>query len=353
MRKYFGMAVGLVALCAVVAQPAFGACGAQGDLVTSGGEFGVSSVYSNPNWCGPTATFCSNVGPALSPATRAFFWDLGFGNQTPGPGNDNGNFGGGFSDTGPATCSGNQWVCANFTGGSGFYGAGLLVGGWSSSNQVDGCGVAAFPATKCSCVLITDQWSGVGYYLIAGAAHDPTGTFDFTQPGGAPLELVPIPKPGITGSQRLQPSLDVVLNTRIPAPAAGVYLKDGCNCAPTGYKILQQILPEMSPAPTDRALTAGWTEPNREDGSPQPANGSPFGTGMGQGVNVRSACGMSDTDVYLATQLIFPDGYRATILSENSTRVECGPNLATPAPDRPERPERNNTGRVPIGRSGR
>jgi hypothetical protein len=355
MRKYVGLTIGLAALCVVAAQPAFAVCGGgAGILRTAGGENGTSNIFSNPNWCSPTATYCmADVGPALSPSTRAFYWALDTGDPTVGAGDDNGTHGGGFSNGGVAQGGcGDEWICTANADNATFSYPGLLTGGYGSTSEVDGCGVGAVGSERCTCVLITDEWNGVGYFLIA-SARNAAAVFDFTQPGNAPLQLVPIPAPGITGTQRLQPSLDVESTVKLAAPASGVYLKDGCDCAPTGFKVLETITGRMDPAPVSRAV-AQWDEPNRADGSPQPAAGSSFGTGMANGVSVRSSCGAMDTNVYLATQLLFPRGYAAPLVSGNSGRIECGPNLATPAPDRPARPaDRQQGGRVPIGRQGR
>lgn len=354
MRKYVGLTVSLAALCVLAAQPAFAVCGAGGTLRSQDGEFGDSNIFSNPNWCAPTGTYCfADVGPALSPSTRGFYWALDTGDPTPGAGDDNGTHGGSFSNGGISQGGcGDEWICTIEADNATYSYPGVFFGGYASTSEVDGCGVAAFPATRCTCVLITDEWNGDGYFLVTSALHDPSGVFDFTQPVDAPLQLVPIPAPGITGTQRLQPSLDVVSDVKLPPPASGVYLKDGCDCAPTGFKVLQTILPRGSAAPTSRQVAA-WNAPPDADGNPQPSTGAPFGTMPAQGISVRSACGMMNTDVYLTTQLVFPRGYTAQHVSSNSGRIECGPMLANPAPDRPDRPSDRQQGRVPFGRAGR
>ena len=108
----------------------------------------------------------------------------------------------------------------------------------------------------------------------------------------------------------------------VPSAASGVYNKDGCDCAPTGYRILQQILPRGSMPPSDRS--AGWTD----------ASGVVPAT---QGTTVTATCGAADQDVYLATELIFDSGFGTSIVSANSSRVECGTTLADPD-DKPRTP---------------
>jgi hypothetical protein len=66
-------------------------------------------------------------------------------------------------------------------------------------------------------------------------------------------------------------------------------------------------------------------------------------TPVGSPVTVEALCGATNVDVYLATQLTFDSGFTTDVVSANSTRIECGPNVANPTPIRPrvipERPE--------------
>lgn len=335
MKKLMTFAIGALALM-LVSQPAMAICGGgAGDLITYTGT--PSFVYSNPGWCG--ASVCVGTGPALTSNTKSAFWALGFGNPTPGAGADNGNFGGSADLNYPST--GTQWLLSTVFGS--FYFAGQTLGGWGTAASVDGC-VLDNPGT-CSCVLITDdRGDGVGRYALISNTANMTGQFLLSQPGGAPIQLQPIPAPGIAGTTRLG-NFDVDVDVKIPNAGSGLYELGGCTCAPTGFKVVQQILPRGSGAPVSRDVS-GWAEPNTSGGGSQgTAN---FGVGMSDGVQVRSECGASDTDVYFATQLLFPDGFSAGHVSANSGKMECGMNLAEPEPQK--RPGVDRQGREPVQR---
>ena len=162
-----------------------------------------------------------------------------------------------------------------------------------------------------------------------------TAIFDtFFNQGGSdgngnemPIVLVPVDAPNITGSTRLG-NFDVDLQVTVPNSGNGVYQQDGCNCAPIGFKVLQSVVARGGMPPSTRDLGA-WNEPMTSGGQPQDV------TALGATASVRSACGSSNTDVYLTTQLFFDSGFSTSVVSANSARVECGPNLADPG-DRPK-----------------
>jgi hypothetical protein len=58
----------------------------------------------------------------------------------------------------------------------------------------------------------------------------------------------------------------------------GVYQKDGCDCGPSGYKVLQQIVARGNMPPSDRS--SGWTD------APLAAGGAQGVTPIGSQVEI-------------------------------------------------------------------
>jgi predicted small secreted protein len=276
--------------------------------------------YGTGNY-GPYTFSYDPLDPAvapLSPAASITFWRQGSGDPAVGAGDDNGIYDmiatGGFYYTGYPPSS-------NY---GGYLRGGVLQGSWQPPG-IDGC----VEASSCMCLLITDQNGSDGQFAILGGRSDATfnsllsigGTDGFNH--FAPIKLVTLNGPAITGSVRDSGNNDVRVDVTSAAPSGGVYTQDGCACGPAGFKVRQMILPRGNMPPADRDA-AGWSEPNLGTGAPQGV--TPFGTS----VNVLSECGTSDTDVYLATQLVFDSGFGTAVVSANSTRMECGPNIARP-----------------------
>jgi len=289
-------------------------------------------------------TYVTGTIPAVSPVTalaKGSFWALGTGDQAnAGSGND--------SNTYDIMTAGGFGFYAN----PGVYEhGGRFAGNWNSGS-IDGC----IGGGNCMCLLVTDVLPGTddAQFMVVGGRS--AGTEDtLLNAGGTdgqnhltPLKMVAIPRPNITGSTRLAGSNDVDLAVSLPALTGGVYSTpgSGCDCSPVGYRVVQSIVPRGTTVPTDRDRAATWdddnnagtpevdlySEPILTAGGAQPA----AGTSLTGSVSVRSLCGSSDQDVYLTAQLVF-DGsggpgteWVAEHLSGNSTRVECGPNLADP-----------------------
>ena len=109
--------------------------------------------------------------------------------------------------------------------------------------------------------------------------------------------------------------------------SSGIYAKGGCDCGPVGFKVMSMTIPLGDPPPSDRDATL-WTELELAGGGGQPV------TLFGSSVTVESTCGSANHDVYLAPGLVFDSDFAPSVVSRNSTRIECGPNLAYPAESR-------------------
>ena len=204
------------------------------------------------------------------------------------------------------------------------------------SNCIDGC-IQLNPPGTCTCVLIEDNDGVNGYFAIVSNATDPIYTTDLDQPANdgsgnlGPIRLAPIPPPTILASARKLGGFDLDITATIPpltTPTDGVHQSGGsCACGPIGFKVMQAIVLRGAPAPTDR--WASWAPMNLVGG------GAQGWTAMGTPLPVESLCGSTDQDVYITSQLQFDSGFTTSIVSGNSTRIECGPNVADPDPIKP------------------
>ena len=288
---------------------------------------------------GPAVYSYDGANPAptpLSAAANITFWAVGTGDPAVGFGDDNGAYdiiaGGGFYFGG--------YTYSSYIPG-GYLQAGVVNATWEGGT--DNC----VGSNNCMCVLFSDQDGDAGFFAIGGGSSD-ANVNTVINLGGSDgngnneaIALVGIAAPSITGSTRDQGTFNVNLDVSAALPAGGNYVQNGCACGPTGFKVLQSIVPRGNMPPSDRNNGA-WTEPTLGDGtSAQPVSG--FSTT----VNIRSSCGTSDTDVYLATSLQFDSGFGAAVVSGNSSRVECGPTVANPNDANPsvDRPGRGDRGK--------
>jgi hypothetical protein len=344
MRNLIRIAAGAALVMGIIAiaTPAEAACGLPraisslpSTIHTPGGPF-------NP----PYNTSVNNL--------RGEFWSLasvpaGGGNPAQGPGNDSG------ANTGHAVVGeAYNWI---YVGG---YGQDAFLGGgqshWAYAGT-DGCiafdgavgtgtGGADDPG-QCMVVLLTDD-DGQGHGFFALLAVAPDAGFDYrfnTAAGNGPITLAPIPKPNITGSVR-NGGNSVDLSVNVPAPAAGLYL--GCspaqNAALAGarYRVYSRNTPP----------NAG-NDPDRDKDTWTPAGG-PFP--VGQPTTINAACGGVDRDFYLCATIEVPAGngefFQMDTCSNDSTRIECGPNLAQPRDPR-RTPSQKDDRTQPLPRGGR
>lgn len=302
----------------VVAQPAAASCGVPYIISNVEDADNYAYIWTDGLWCG--GTYCP--GDAMSAARSAVFWALGGGDPVIGVGNDNGDW------------TDENWLYGYYYPGYGYYPFTLLTA-WDAPG-VDGClnltGGLGQPGT-CTCLLLTDEVAGVGKFAAVSVQTDAGGASYLNRTtGGAPVVLQDMPKPQIIGSTRDPVTFNIVMNVSVPAPTLGVYEAPTCGCAePVAYKLYQAVVARGAAPPTSRDV-AGWTLMNLAGAVPQPPTGTPAGTP----VAVESLCGSSNTDVYVTAQLVFDSGFATDVVSTNSTRVECGPNIAEPQPIRPK-----------------
>jgi hypothetical protein len=343
-QQIFTLAATLVVALAVGA-PALADCGANPGVISTSGNNGTSQIFTTAFAADASFTYSSYYGALtscgayagctpVSGAVKGSFWAQGTGDPAVGAGNDNGTFdlvatGGIFYPSFPSY---------------GYYAGAELFTGWQPGT--DGC----IGGSNCLCMLLTDTDGANTYFAVVGSQSSPTFTTSLEQGGtdgsglyNAPIIMQPVSAPAINGSARV--GTDVQLSVSV-GPQQGVYMKDGCNCGPTGYKVLQQIVPRGNMPPSDRAV--GWVDAPLAGGGVQGVNA------IGSQIDVQSTCGTADQDVYLATQLFFDSGFSTSLVSGNSSRVECGTNLADPDSKPRQRPDAiKPTPRSDSGQRGR
>jgi len=292
MKKLLGFATVAVVLGIAGATDAGAVCGAP--LI-----FG----QATPN-CG--GGYCYVVSPASTAgATGGSFWALGFGN----PAVDSPTAGGDDSDGFPVQ----DWCRPS---GPGCY----LVGDWGGDERVDGCiggKVAAGKTAEIMVVGLSDGNAGQGFFAVAAVGRQPTGSdFDYANIGQN-LTLAPIPTPNITNTVRTAPNVAITVNS--PAITAGFF---GDASVTQGdlvksYRIYKQVLARGAAAPSTRNRSA-WTAAGAAV-----AVGQPFSY-------TETSCA-TNSDIWLATAVVFDSGFETSFVSGNSRPVQCGPTIAEPS----------------------
>lgn len=295
-------------LVSVAVQPAMAACGTSFLIPIPG-------PINNQGSC----NFCYSDVPNLSGNAEGVFWSLGTGI----PGDNQGDDSDGFDFQ-----SGWAYGTAPLLG---YYGAGDWYNyqrsfdtNWAAAGAIDGCVTNAGPnGSTCTCVLITDtDHQGNSFFgLFSDQSDASSGNFDF---GSADRTLAPLPKARILNSVRNAGAVELTVG--LEAVSGGLFQDPNCNCGPTGYRVRTQSVAQNAPAPSSRAV-ASWTD--RTGVIPVGNNGA-----------FTEACAGQNTDVYVAAQLVFADGFESPFVSVQTTKVACNPNLADPKPieRRPDRP---------------
>ena len=328
--KRITLGAAVLLLVAAAVQPVQAAC-ASGGLLLSIGSSGRSQIMTQEFRDGaalygpPGNWYNYGTTPVDAGSLRGVFWAAGLGDPVVGAGNDNGSFD--VSD----------WIYFYANTGLGLYYGAEINTSWASSPDIDGCITAS--ADGCNCVLLTQNAPGQNPRFALLSAAGIAQAF-FVLPGNAPVILADIPRPFIASSSRDPVTFDVSLGVQIQEPATGIYELDGCDCG-LSFRPREIIVPRGDTPPADRNTDA-WTPL----GAPVDAAAQ---------ADVVSLCGASNTDLWLATELVVDPasngGFGSPYVSDTGTRIECGPNLADPVQDKQRRlkatnPERGSrTGR--------
>jgi len=364
MKTISRIAIGaaVVLMVAATLQPAEAAC-ASPRLMDNVGAY----LVANPNWGGAggsrTCTYVygcydTESAPPISDAISGVFW--GFSTTTGtsaadaelGLGIDNGGLD--VADWTKARSVGNYAYPAFLTLDLPADDDNSVSGNpvnWGFSAAIDGCTGDIDPGS-CTCILLTDQFDGVGYFMIDSAIANAILNYEFNgfpgdAGGNATIMMSEIPAPAVTASGRDVVSGDVTLTVDGGSLAAADYRDAGCDCG-VGYVVYQQIVGRGGMAPIDRSIASGaWIPAPSSTGGTQLVND--FGTPTDITVDCDPAL---QQDLYLATAIVekAADGTIGLItdnVSQNSFRIECGANLAEP--NRPDR-GRGRSADAPRGR---
>ncbi|HXV77634.1 MAG TPA: hypothetical protein VD788_15075 [Candidatus Polarisedimenticolaceae bacterium] len=379
------IATAAVALLAATMQPAEAACSVP-KLINTGNTY----LVSNPDW-GAASTggdgscttdygcYESESGPPITDGIGGTFWAWAEGAPEGGDSTY-------FVGTDNGTWEASQWtkqISLPYAGGLYHFQAWITLPGgvpyisgfvpnWGASFEIDGCTTDITPTIdndECTCMLLTDEWNGQGYFLAFSAVNIGNGNFNFDR--FEHVNMAPIPTPSVAMSERDDATGDVLFSVNVPAlPAAGDYRQDGCHCD-LGFRVYAQLTGRegappagrRSCSPTDyqndaafdgtaasiRQVCQGrglnWIPAQAAAGGPQAP--TPFG----QTATVRVDCDPAvQSDVYLSTEIV---GDSVGVMSGrhvsgNSFRVECGANVV----DDPTRPDRDQgqSDEAPRGR---
>lgn len=267
-----------------------------------------SQFASNQYWPSPGSNFAARV--------RGAWWALGQGNPASPGGADNG----GWGPQDPSIPGGNLWLR---NGGPGVY----VGGDWALDTRINGCiHDPPNPQPGMMVIALTDSDGGApgpnpkGYFAVACVQENAHANFEFgAANGGADLAMVPIPKPSITGSSR-GPAGTVDVRFAAPTIEAGVYTDGLCPATGLvrGYKLYAVVKPRNEREPISRLRTGpeGWIAASLAE---RP---------LGSTESLTLPCS-GESAIWVATSLVFDSGFEGAHLSQNSTKVECSPNLTT------------------------
>lgn len=307
--KIFGLALGVLALVAA-AQPAQAACGAP-FLITSLGATEYAYLYNPSVELGGGGIQGSSITDQLT----GFFWGVGVGDPALGVGADNGSF------------AALDWlgIYPNYPA--------YINTTWAASTGIDTCiDVQGGLGERCQVTFMQDVNlnGGGGVFALMSTPDDPaSGDFLLTN-GSNPINFAPQAAMSILSSTR-NGDTGVAMMLSGPNAAdidAGSYLSDAAQCQGTGgagsaanglivgYDAVVQVLPRGSAPPSD-FNAAAWT----------PASQT---TPLGTPVSISVPCD-GDSDVYASYKLVMDSGFTSPIVSNSTTRIECGPNVADPS----------------------
>lgn len=314
----------LLTTCIVVllgAGPVRARCNGPGLITTKASPTKASLIWTE-GW-GPSyhEDIAYQTTPPVTSNFRGTFWSLGRGSTGIGTGDDSGEF-----DFVRLNDSARGFYYESY--GGYFYG-GELFTGWGAGPS-DGClfnaalesGVPV-DGFGCTCLLLTDQRDGQGYFAIVSARPNANGNSFLNLPENAPIILRPVPRLSTPAPSLSSAATDISVSLSNGAWTDGIYEKDGCACGVVGFRVYQQVLPSGSSPPTDRLRDddnseSGWEladEDSALTGSATPVestSSAPLSCGEGR-------------DVFLATSLVFDSGFEVDFLSQVSGPFPCAP----------------------------
>lgn len=366
MKRVMQFAFGLVLVMGLVANlmPAAASCGGA-RAVTSVVGATATNFFTPGNPFTPTGNYpVTPYGGSTTYYTNGIFWSFGGGNPAYGLGNDSGYFKGESVVLGPTT-----WLGGGYNGGFPLFLGGPFghwqIPGVDGCIDLDGSNAAGADAQECNVVLLTDEANTTGYFAALSVAPNAGADFVYNSSTGFPavIDMAPIPKPTILNSVTVGNTINITATVvTAPVPANGFYFQCQAANLLLGYKIYARQFPGHN---TPKPIQVNTREIDQTFGPPLAPwiPKTPNLIPVGQPANFQLDCAASgDTDFYLCSTLLFggtaPGAapFEMKSCSMNSTKVECGPNMANPEPSELRRIERGSdatTPKKPGTRSGR
>jgi hypothetical protein len=282
---------------------------------TSDRTFG---TYPSAGACG---AYCYINSPGMNTAAtmEGFYWVLGEGETR--------NSGGYMFD---GTGGSQPWHIPNpFPDGNDPF-----PGGWSLTTTVNNGQTVGCPSPDPTVFVFSDisQDGGSALYGLAAVVEDLLNFLNYDIGLAGTMTLQPIPDLGVVDVQISTDTLTVDLNW---TPNASDAFTTSTAAIPTvdtvvtGWNIYKQEVPAGNAPPTDRTN--------------DPAIWELVGTAAGSAANsavVTFSCAATN-QVFLALAPDLDNGFTSTAyVGGNSTRVECDPNVAEPAPRKQKTIER-------------
>jgi len=241
--------------------------------------------------------YCKSEAPNLSTKADAVFWALGAGDPRVGEGIDSGAF------KGRNFVFGKQPL--NYGDGTFYNYERRFQTNWGATYLIDGC-IKDLGPDQCTCLLLTDENAGRGYFAMLTAQRTNANDFWFADEP----RLARIPALEVVSNSTADGRLRV--DVRMAAPARGSVPgpNGGCACGPLGFTVMGQRSRRTDPPPASRRVGV-WDAVGREV--------APFG----ETATVTLDCPAPGEVVYLAGRLRFEDAFDAPLVGAQSDPLSC------------------------------
>lgn len=257
----------------------------------------ISYVYGPTAQC--PAGYCGPGATSLSPELTGFFWAVGFSHPSVGFGIDSGSLP--PIAEAPYPYPSSAGILVYYSGYPAYFDT-----GWADPG-VDGC-IASLPiAERCTAIVLHDYdrdgcdplaESCAALAVITKAEEN--GEYDLVQPGGANIELAPVPRvfEGYDPPDQLPIP---TFSTSVPAPSEGTYLDPQCPDPIVGYKVyLDKTLPGALYADPDN-----FTEWQVAQGGAAPGGGP---LPLGSSTELTFGCTFPEGQAFLGYTYVFENG---------------------------------------------
>jgi hypothetical protein len=210
---------------------------------------------------------------------------------------------------------------------SGLFYGGQITTGWSQSSWIDGCLFNAGSdwgvrdGAECTCVMLSDQVDGQGFFAVVSAWPDINANTFLNQPGNKPIVLRSLQAPTVVERINDSDSHDIQLSVTVPPVLDNLYEDVRCPCAAVGFRLFHQLVDAGSVAQLDRRhaeADSAWEPAVDPDGTA----GRVWSAGTSGSVALACPPGK---DAYLAWTPVFDSGFEPRLYSnvERPVPIAC------------------------------